>query len=374
MWQAQVRVDLDAIRHNVATLRDLLAPGTRLMTVVKADAYGHGMLPVARAAVQAGTDWLGVATVDEALTLRDAGVTAPVLAWLHSPDRPLHEAIERDVDLSAASTDTLREITQSARKVKKAAKVHLKIDTGLSRNGAAQKDWPALLERAAKAEGDGYAEVRAVWSHLACADEPGHPSIARQLAEFHDALEVAERHGIRPQLRHLANSAATLTLPETHFDLVRVGLSTYGLSPIPGQATRLKAAMSVHARVALVKAVPVGAGVSYGHTYKTLKDTTLALVPLGYGDGVPRAASSRGPVWLAGKVRRIVGRVCMDQVVVDCGDDEVRAGDEAVLFGAGAAGEPTADDWALACDTINYEIVTRMGSERTPRIYVGERT
>ncbi|WP_238007577.1 alanine racemase [Dactylosporangium sp. AC04546] len=371
MWQAQVRVDLDAIRHNVATLRDYLAPGTRLMTVVKADAYGHGMLPVARAALQAGADWLGVATLDEAITLRDAGITAPVLAWLHSPDRPLHDAIERDIDLSAASIDGLLEITQSARKAKKPAKVHLKIDTGLSRGGAAQKDWPALLERAAKAAGDGDAEIKAVWSHLACADEPGHPSTARQLAAFHDALEAAERHGIRPELRHLANSAATLTLPETHFDLVRVGLSTYGLSPIEGAGPDLRPAMSVHARVALVKEVPVGEGVSYGHTYKTLKDTTLALVPLGYGDGVPRAASSRGPIWLAGKVRRIVGRVCMDQVVVDCGDDEVRPGDEAILIQRGG---PTADDWALACDTINYEIVTRMGSARTPRIYVGERT
>ncbi|GAA0717540.1 alanine racemase [Dactylosporangium roseum] len=372
MWQAQIRIDLDAIRHNVATLRGLLAPRIHLMTVVKADAYGHGMLPVARAALQAGATWLGVATLDEALRLRADGITAPVLAWLHSPGRPLHEAVERGVDLSASSIGTLHEIVRGARKVGSVAGVHLKVDTGLSRNGAHPADWPALVERAAKAQADGHVEVVGVWSHFACADEPGHPSIGRQLAAFHEAVDTAARFGIAPRLRHLANSAAAVTLPDSHLDMVRVGLSTYGLSPVPGAGPALRPAMSVHARVALVKSVSAGEGVSYGHTYKTLKDTTLALVPLGYGDGVPRSASSRGPVWLAGKVRRIVGRVCMDQVVIDCGDDEVRVGDEAVLFGAGTEGEPTADDWALAGDTINYEIVTRMGSERTPRIYVGE--
>jgi alanine racemase len=373
MWQAQVRVDLDAIRHNVATLRGLLQPQTHLMTVVKADAYGHGMLPVARAALAAGATWLGVATLEEALQLRAAGITAPVLSWLHSPGRALHQAVDAGVDLSAAAEDTLDEIVWGAKAVGHAARVHLKIDTGLTRNGALAADWPLLAEKAAKAQADGHVEIVGVWSHFACADEPGHPTIRRQLVAFHEALDTAARFGVEPELRHLANSAATITLPHSHFELVRVGLSTYGLSPIPGAGPALRPAMSVHARVAMVKSVSAGAGVSYGHTYKTLKDTNLALVPLGYGDGIPRSASSRGPVWLAGKVRRIVGRVCMDQVVVDCGDDEVRPGDEAVLFGDGSQGEPTADDWALAGDTINYEIVTRMGSERTPRVYVGEK-
>jgi alanine racemase len=372
MWQAQVRIDLDAIRHNVATLLGLLRPGTALMSVVKADAYGHGLLPVATAAVQAGATWLGAATLDEALTLREHGITARILSWLHSPGRPLHEAITAGVDLSASSPDALDEIALAARQAHRPAAVHLKIDTGMSRNGATRADWPALLTAAAKAEADGDIEIAAVWSHFACADEPGHPAILRQQLAFDDALDVAAGLGIEPPLRHLANSAATLTLPESHFDLVRVGLSTYGLEPIPGAAPDLRPAMSVHARVALVKAVPAGEGVSYGHTYKILKDTNLALVPLGYADGVPRSASSRGLVEIGGKVRRVVGRVCMDQIMVDCGDDDVRPGDEAVLFGAGGRGEPTADDWAAAADTINYEIVARMGSNRIPRVYVGE--
>ncbi|MEV0559802.1 alanine racemase [Dactylosporangium sp. NPDC050588] len=374
MWQAQVRIDLDAIRHNVATLKGMLRPETALMSVVKADAYGHGMLRVAEAAVRAGATWLGTATLDEALALREHGVGGGVkiLSWLHSPGRPLGEAVAADVDLSASSIDALDEIVDAARKVRRVAAVHLKIDTGLSRNGAGRGDWPALVTAAAKAQAGGDVEIAAIWSHFACADEPGHPSILRQQLAFDEALDVAAGLGVEPPLRHFANSAAALTLPESHFELVRVGLSTYGLSPIPGGAPDLRPAMSVHARVALVKAVQAGEGVSYGHTYKILKDTKLALVPVGYADGVPRSASSRGLVHIGGKVRRVVGRVCMDQIVVDCGDDDVRAGDEAVLFGAGTRGEPTADDWAVAADTINYEIVTRMGSNRTPRVYLGE--
>ncbi|MET7417802.1 alanine racemase [Dactylosporangium sp. NPDC005555] len=372
MWQAQVRIDLDAVRHNVATLRGLLRPGTALMSVVKADAYGHGMLPVATAAVRAGATWLGAATLDEALALREHGITVRILSWLHSPGRPLREAVDADIDLSASSIAALDEIVEAARQARRTAAVHLKIDTGLSRNGAARADWPALVTAAAKAQAGGDVEIVAIWSHFACADEPGHPSILRQQLAFDEALDVAAGLGVEPPLRHLANSAAALTLPESHFELVRVGLSTYGLSPIPGAAPDLRPAMSVHARVALVKPVPAGEGVSYGHTYKILKDTSLALVPVGYADGVPRSASSRGLVEIGGKIRRVVGRVCMDQIVVDCGDDDVRAGDEAVLFGAGTRGEPTADDWAAAAGTINYEIVTRMGSNRTPRVYVGE--
>ena len=224
------------------------------------------------------------------------------------------------------------------------------------------------MEAAAKAQADGVAEIVGVWSHLACADEPGHASIDRQCAAFASALDTAAGLGVTAPVRHLANSAAALTRPDTHFELARVGLAAYGLSPIPGLAVGLRPAMSVRARVALVKRVPAGEGVSYGHTYTTARETTLALIPLGYADGLPRAASGRGPIRLAGKVRPIAGRVCMDQVVVDCGDDEVAPGDEAVLFGPDG---PTAQDWATACDTINYEIVARMGGPRAPRVYVG---
>jgi len=369
MWQAEVRVDLDAIRENVARLR----AGTRagLMAVVKGDGYGHGMLPVARAALDAGAEWLGVCTLDEALTLRRAGVTAPVLAWLLVPGLPLHEGISADIDLGAASPDQLAEMAAAARLADRPARVHLKLDTGLSRGGATVGAWPALVEAAAKAVSDGTVEVIGVWSHFIHADAPGHSSVNCQLTAYHDGLAVAERLGVRPRYRHLANSAATLTRPDTHFDLVRAGIAVYGLSPVPGGRFGLRPAMTVRARVMLTKRVPAGQGVSYGHTYVTERESTLAVVPLGYADGVPRHASNAGPVWLAGRTRRIAGRVCMDQVVLNCGDDPVDAGDVATLFGTGEHGEPTADDWAEAAGTINYEIVTRFGSPRVPRTYAG---
>jgi alanine racemase len=382
MWQAEVRVDLDAIENNVRLLRDLASPGAEVMAVVKADGYGHGMLPVARAALRGGATWLGGCTVGEAVALRTAGITAPVLAWLMSPGVPLEPAVAAGVDLSAGTTHALAEIAVAARRTGVTARTHLKLDTGLSRGGALTAEWPGLCEAAAKAQADGVIDVIGVWSHLVYADEPNHPTNDAQLALFRDGLEVAERLGISPRYRHLANSAATLTRPEMHFDLVRPGIACYGLSPVPGLRLRgrasgaeskvgLRPAMTVRARVALTKRVPAGQGVSYGHTYVTPAETTLALVPLGYGDGVPRAASNRAPVRLAGANRPIAGRVCMDQIMLDCGDDPVDAGQVAVLFGPGDDGEPTADDWAAATDTINYEIVTRFGSARVPRIYSG---
>jgi alanine racemase len=370
MWQAEVRVDLDAIRANVARLRS--GTSADLMAVVKGDGYGHGMVPAARAALDAGAGWLGVCTLDEALTLRRAGITAPVLAWLLAPGLPLHEGVAADVDLSAASIDQVGELATAAQQAGRTARVHLKIDTGLSRGGATVADWPTLLDAAAKAEADGTIEVVGVWSHFVYADAPGHPTIDRQLAAFHEGLAMADKAGLRPRFRHLANSAATLTRPDTHFDLVRPGIALYGLSPIAGQTFGLRPAMTARARVTLTKRVAAGSGVSYGHTYVTDRETTLAVVPLGYADGVPRHASSLGPVQLGGRVRTIAGRVCMDQIVLDCGDDQVAAGDVATLFGNGDRGEPTADDWAEAIGTINYEIVTRFGGVRVPRVYDGE--
>jgi alanine racemase len=370
MWQAEIRVDLDAIRHNVALLR--AATDAEVMTVVKADAYGHGMLPVARAALDAGASWLGVCTLDEALALRAGGITAPVLAWLLVPGLPLHRGVEAGVDLSTSSTGLLAELVTAARTAGRPARIHLKLDTGLNRGGAKPADWAELVEAAAKAQADGLVEVVGVWSHFAYADAPSHATVDAQLACFRDGLATAARLGLRPRWRHLANSAATLTRPDTHFDLVRTGIATYGLSPVPGQRFGLRPAMTVRARVLIAKRVPAGEGVSYGHTYITSRDTTLAVVPLGYADGIPRHASNLGPVLLAGRQRRVAGRVCMDQIVLDCGDDPVSAGDVAVLFGPGGAGEPTADDWADAIGTINYEIVTRMSAVRVPRVYAGE--
>ena len=370
MWQAEVRVDLDAIRDNVVTLR--AATSAEIMAVVKADGYGHGMLPAARAALAGGATWLGVATLDEALTLRRAGLTVPVLAWLLAPGLPLHSGVAVDVDLSAAGLVQLDEVITAARRAQRPARVHLKLDTGLARGGATPADWPALLEAAAKAQADGEVEVVGVWSHFACADAPGHETIDHQLAVFAEGLATAEQYGIEPRYRHIANSAATLTRPDAHYDLVRTGVAIYGLSPLPREhATGLRPAMTARARVILTKRVPAGQGVSYGHAYHTARETTLALVPLGYGDGVPRHASNVGPVALGGRIRTIAGRVCMDQIVIDCGDDPVAEGDVAILFGPGDDGVPTATDWAEAIDTINYEIVTRFGASRVPRLYDG---
>ncbi|WP_328465058.1 alanine racemase [Actinoplanes sp. NBC_00393] len=370
MWQAEVRVDLDAIRDNVATLRSRTS--SEVLVAVKADGYGHGMVPSARASLAGGATWLGVATLGEALELRRAGIEAPILAWLLSPGLPLHDGIAAGVDLSAATPGLLDELVTAARRAGRPARVHLKLDTGLARGGATPAEWPAVLEAAAKAQAGGDLEVVGVWSHLACADEPGHESVDRQLAAFTEGLALAERYGISPRYRHLANSAATLTRPDTHFDMVRVGIAAYGLSPVAGNTFGLRPAMTARARVMLTKRVPAGQGVSYGLTYVTPRETTLAVVPMGYGDGVPRHASSAGPVRIGGTVARIAGRVCMDQVVVDVGDEPVVAGDVATLFGPGADGEPTADDWAAATGTINYEIVTRFGSSRVPRHYDGE--
>ncbi|WP_130513413.1 alanine racemase [Krasilnikovia cinnamomea] len=370
MWQAEVRIDLDAIRDNVATLRALTP--AEVMAVVKADGYGHGMLPAARAAVAGGATWLGVCTLDEALELRRGGIRVPVLAWLVAPGLPLERGVAADVDLNAAGTEQLAEVVAAARRAGRSARVHLKLDTGLSRGGAPLAEWPHLLEAAGKAQADGEVEVVGVWSHFACADVPGHESIDRQLASFAEGLALAERYAITPRYRHIANSAALLTRPDTHYDLVRAGITIYGLSPLATEhASRLRPAMSARARVSLTKRVPAGQGVGYGLTYMTPRESTLALVPLGYGDGVPRHASNVGPVRLGGRNRTVAGRVSMDQIVVDCGDDPVAPGDVATLFGPGDDGAPTADDWAAAVGTINYEIVTRFGSSRVPRVYDG---
>jgi alanine racemase len=369
--QSEAIIDLDAVRANTARL----AAGTsaQVMAVVKADGYGHGMVPAARAALAGGATWLGACTVPEALALRAAGITARVFAWLIAPGQPLDGAVGADIDLSASTVAGLEEVVAAARTAGRTARVHLKVDTGLGRNGSTVADWPDLLAAAAKHAAEGTVDVVGVWSHFARADEVGHPANARQVAVFTEALDAALQAGLRPEVRHLANSAAALTMPAAHFDLVRPGIALYGLSPVPGDTFGLRPAMTLRASLVTAKRVPAGQGVSYGHAYTTERETTLGLVPLGYADGIPRAASGRGPILVGGRRRLIAGRVCMDQVVVDVGDDDVRAGDDAVLFGPGDDGEPTADDWAEVLDTINYEIVTRVGA-RVPRTYRGDST
>jgi alanine racemase len=332
------------------------------------------MVPCARAALEAGATWLGVATPEESLALRAAGVGGRVLCWLWTPGGPWRACVEADVEVTVGARWALAEVTEAARAAGRPAQVQLKIDAGLGRNGAQPADWPDLTAAARAAERSGLIRVTGVWAHFSCADQPGHPSIDRELAVFRTALRQAEDAGLTPEVRHIANSPGTLTLPESHFDLVRPGVAMYGISPVPQVGSPadfgLRPVMTFTARLASVKRVPGGHGVSYGHQYVTSRATTLALVPVGYADGVPRHASGAGPVLVAGKRRVVAGRVAMDQFVVDLDGDAASPGDEAVLFGPGDRGEPTAEDWAGACGTIAYEIVTRIGP-RVPREYVG---
>ncbi|MFI5689017.1 alanine racemase [Streptomyces sp. NPDC051636] len=371
--RARAEIDLAALRANVRALR-ARAPEAALMAVVKSDGYGHGAVPCARAAVEAGASWLGTATPEEALALRAAGLPGRILCWLWTPGGPWREAIEADLDVSVSAMWALREVVEAARQAGRPARVQLKADTGLGRGGCQPgPDWAELVAQALRAEREGLVRITGLWSHFACADEPGHPSIDAQLVRFREMLAYAEERGVRPEVRHIANSPATLTLPETHFDLVRTGIALYGVSPsveIGHPADfGLRPVMTLSASLALVKHVPGGHGVSYGHHYVTPGETTLGLVPVGYADGIPRHASGSGPVLVGGKWRTVAGRVAMDQFVVDLGGDELEPGAEAVLFGPGDRGEPTAEDWAQASGTIAYEIVTRIGT-RVPRVYV----
>lgn len=376
--RAAARIDLSAIQSNVERVREIVG-AAGVMAVVKADGYGHGLVQSALAAKAGGASWLGVAFVEEALALRAAGIDGPLLCWLAAPGEQLATAVLADVDLSASAPWMVDEIVAAAMTAGRVARVHLKVDTGLSRAGAVLADWLDLVTAAAKAEASGSLQIVGLWSHLAHGDDPENPTMAAQVQAFSDAVALAERAGVRPELRHLANSGAALHVPAARFDLVRTGIATYGLAPAPAVADSaalgLRPAMTLTARVALTKKVPAGTGVSYGHRYFTPGATTLALVPLGYADGVPRAAGNVAEVLVRGvgtSVRRTIsGAVCMDQFVVDLRAESVDAfvaGDEVVLFGPGDQGEPTAQQWADALGTIAYEIVARIGS-RVPRVY-----
>jgi alanine racemase len=369
--RAEVVVDLDAIRHNVRLIADqAAASGAATMVVVKADGYGHGAVPVAVAALQAGATWLGACSQREALTLRAAGIDAPILTWLDLPTDDRAPGIGAGIDMSASSPIELDVLIGAARRVGHPARVHLKIDTGLSRNGCPPSEWPEMIEKAVAAQRDGAIAVVAVWSHLASADQPGDKSIDLQAQRFDTAYRQAVDGGLHP-LRHMANSAATLTRPDLRFDMVRTGIACYGLNPVSVEVD-LRPAMAFHSSVVSTKRVAAGESVSYGHTWTAQADTTLALVPVGYADGVPRGLSGLIDVWLAGARHKVVGRISMDQIVVDCGDTDVPVGTDVVLFGPGAHGEPTAREWAAHLDTIDYEIVTGMYRARVTRRYLGE--
>lgn len=377
--RAVARVDLDAFRSNIDVMR-ARAGSADLMAVVKADGYGHGMVPVARAARDAGVSWLGVALPSEAMALRSAGDTGRVLAWLWAPGDPsVRACVEADVDLSVSSPWAVAEVVQAAHETGHIARVHLKVDTGLTRNGATFDELPEVLDALRAAVAEGALVVEGMWSHLADGDTPGAESVRYQRDRFEEAWNVVRGAGVEPRLRHLANSGATIAHPDCHYDLVRTGIALYGLTPAAvlgsGASLGLTPVMTLAARLAHVKDVPAGTAVSYGWRWAASEPTRLALVPLGYADGVPRAAGAPrgGPaveVTMGGERRPIVGTVAMDQFVIDIGaGSDASVGDEALLFGPGSAGEWTADDWADAIGTIGYEIVTRIGA-RVEREYV----
>lgn len=361
--RAEAIVDLSAIKHNVELLKK--TAGTKLLAVVKADAYGHGLVPVAKAAISAGADYLGVALLEEAIALREAGIEAPILAWLVQPGSDFKKAIELDIDLAAASLKALQEI--SAASENKKARVHLEVDTGMTRGGFLA-EWDQLT-----AEHLQNVEVVGIFSHFARADEPGEAQNDAQLARFSEMVERVHSFGFTNVIRHLSNSAATIKNHAAAFDMVRAGIAMYGLSPDVAtlgnsQSLALRPAMQLRAAIYLVKDVPANTPVGYGATESTSADTKLGVIAMGYADGIPRIAHGAG-VWSAGKKAFSIGRVSMDQFVVDLGaQSKAQSGDWVVIFGNGSHGEFTADDWGVASQTINYEIVTRIGP-RVPRIY-----
>lgn len=357
----EASIEMDAIADNTRHLRRLT--GVEVIAVVKANGYGHGATASAVAALSGGATRLGVAEIPEALALRRAGINAPIVAWLHEPGERFEEAAANGIEVGISSFDQLEAAGAVAGGD---VAVHLKLETGLSRNGIAPGDWGRVFAEAARLERIGRIRIVGLFSHLSNAS-PADDRAA--LARFEEGTKAAASAGIHPEIRHIAATAAAIDLPETRLDAVRIGIGLYGLSPFDDRSSAelgLRPAMTLRGAVAAVRRVPAGSGVSYGYDHRTNRDTTLALVPLGYADGIPRQASGRGPVVINGQRFTVAGRVAMDQFVVDVGDAHVAVGDEVVLFGDPTLGVPSATEWANAAGTINYEIVTRVGN-RVPR-------
>ena len=363
--RAEFLIDLSALASNVSKIKKECA--VDVLAVVKADAYGHGLIRVASAALKAGASWLGVALLEEAITLRENGVDAPILAWLVSPGSDFELALSHNIDLGVSSIKGLREISAAAAKSGKKARIHIEIDTGMTRGGFLD-EWKELLQ-----EDFTYLEVVGIFSHFARADEPGEKQNVDQLDKFKQMVAELEKIGINPAIKHLANSAATLKDKDSYFTMVRVGIAMYGLTPdITHMGTSkelgLRPVGQLRAKLHLVKNVLKGSPVGYGASATTSMDTKLGVVAMGYADGIPRVAQGAG-VFINGKKAPIIGRVSMDQFVVDLGSNSTaQSGDWVIVFGDGSHGEYTADDWGRASSSINYEIVTRIGP-RVPRIY-----
>ena len=357
---AEAVVDLGAIAHNVRVLREH-AGAAQLMAVVKADGYGHGATRVAHAALAAGAAELGVATIDEALALRVDGITAPVLAWLHPPGIDFAPALQGNVEIAVSSVRQLDELLDAVRRTGVAATVTVKVDTGLNRNGVSPAQYPAMLTALRRAVAEEDVRLRGLMSHMVFADQPDNSINDVQAQRFTALLAQAREEGVEFEIAHLSNSSATMSRPDLAFDMVRPGIAVYGLSPVPERGDMgLIPAMTVKCAVALVKSIRAGEGVSYGHTWIAEQDTTVALMPIGYAVGVFRSLGGRLEVLINGRRRPGVGRICMDQFLVDLGPGQVDVaeGDEAILFGPGTSGEPTAQDWADLLGTIHYEVVT----------------
>ena len=374
MSRASAEINLSAIADNIKLIKG--KTNAQVLAVVKADAYGHGLIQVGKAAEAAGANWLGTALLEEGIALRNSGIKVPIISWLTPLGEDFKTAINLDIDLSISSIELLTEVIAAGKVVKKIPRVHIEVDTGMSRGGVGD-DWQLFLTELSKTVKANEINIIGIWSHFARADEPGQAMNPEQLNTFEDRIKSASDVGIKPEFIHIANSAAALTNNVAHKNIIRWGIGLYGLSPDinnlgDSKSLKLKPAMRLKAKLHLVKAVKAGVSVGYGGTAITKSDTKLGVVTLGYADGVPRNANNLAGVFVDGKRAPLIGRVSMDQFVVDLGiNSSAKTGDEVIVFGDGSSGEYTADEWAKASGTINYEIVTRIGS-RVPRIYPRE--
>jgi alanine racemase len=374
MSRAVAEINLNAIASNLKFIKG--KTNAQLLAVVKADAYGHGLIPISKSVIEAGANWLGTALLEEAIALRESGIKVPIIAWLTPCGEDFKSAINLNIDLSISSLEVLNEIIVSSAQLGKKPRLHIEIDTGMSRGGVGD-DWDSFVGEVSKLVKDDKISLVGVWSHFARADEPLEKMNSQQLSIFTDRVTKLINSGITPEFLHIANSAAALTFKDSHKNIIRWGIGLYGLSPDVNNigdsiSIGLKPAMKLKAKLNLVKKVKSGSTVGYGATAVVKQDTKLGVVTLGYADGIPRNANNLAGVFVCGKRAPLIGRVSMDQFVVDLGIESLaKTGDEVIVFGAGNDGEYTIDEWAKACGTINYEIVTRIGP-RVPRIYTRE--
>ena len=374
MSRASAEINLSAITQNFKSIKSRTTAD--VLAVVKADAYGHGLIPVSKALEEAGADWFGTALLEEAINLRKAGILKPIISWLTPLGEDFKSAIDLDIDLGIPSIDLLDEVIKAASLTGKTARIHLEIDTGMSRGGVLS-EWDQLIKSVLVGVNLKQLKVIGIWSHFARADEPDELMNQEQLSLFEEKVNQAKAAGIDAQFIHIANSAALFTNKSSHKNIIRSGIALFGLSPDiktigDSSSLGLKPAMKLKAKLNLVKEVKAGSSVGYGGTAVLKSDTKLGVVALGYADGIPRSTNNLAGVFVDKKRAPIIGRVSMDQFVVDLGiTSTAKTGDEVIVFGDGSSGEYTVDEWAKAANTINYEIITRIGP-RVPRIYPRE--